>query len=522
MKKTIAILSAVCIMATAFTGCSEVEKLNINSESVTDSIDNAEDIPIFTEKTISASTPKYVKYSKTIEAESGTLTGNAKVSKKVKGYKGKGYVEGITPNKKNSFSVKFSPKIAQYYNITLRVMSKKEVVNAVAVNGDEIKRFTSSGSGQFETISFENLYISDDSFCVSIIAYDGGIAIDNVKVEASDIISKLSLNFKNKPALINKSTDTNTLNLYNNIIDNYGKRTFSSQYASIGTNDELELIYKTTGKYPAIRNGDMLAYTSDTLDIDETEQAIEWANRGGIVSYMWHWSSPYDDNAYYAEETSFDLSKAVTDKNVAVLSIEEIEKLQKNGKISSECLAIIKDIDAVSAQLLRLKEQGIPVLWRPLHDASRTSAGFWWGAAGFESYNWLWKLMYERQTKYFKLDNLIWVWSAQSKDWYVGDDYCDMISADIYDNGSESSQIASFLSLYDISKNKPIALSECANAPDISNMVRDKAMWSWFGVWSGNYIMNDDGSLSEEYITKDRLIEVYNNDKVITLDNAWK
>lgn len=521
MRKIIAVLSAICLIASMVTGCAKIQRLessDISGNGASNSIADSKEIPIYSEEIISASTPKYVKYSKVIEAEKGTVKGNAKISKKVKGYSGKGYVEGISSDGKGTFSVRFSPKIKQYYNITLRVLSDKEVVNALAIDGKEIKKFSASGSGKFETVTFENLYIDKDSFDISVVAYDGGISVDNIKVEASDDVSKLSLKFKNRPKLINKSTDTNTVDLYNKIIDNYGKMTFSGQYASVGTNDELDLIYKTTGKYPAIRHGDMLAYTSDSLSVDETEQAIEWAKKGGIVSYMWHWSSPNDDNVYYAEETSFNLSKAVTKENIAELSIEDIEKLQKDGKVSSECVALVKDIDAVSQQLLRLKELGIPVLWRPLHDASRSSVGFWWGASGFDSYDWLWKLLYKRQTNYFKLDNLIWVWSAQSKDWYVGDDYCDIISADIYDNGSESSQIIAFLSLYDISKNKPIALSECANAPSISNMVRDKAMWSWFGVWSGNYIMNEDGSLSEEYITKDRLVETYNNDKVITLD----
>lgn len=524
MKKIIAILSALFIITTAFSGCGKIQTMQIDtsSEGNFKSVeDDTKEVPVYSEKEINALTPKYVKYSKTVEAESGTLKGNAKVSKKVKGYKGKGYVEGLSSDGKGTLSVKFSPKIKQYYDITLRIMTKNEVVNAVAVNGNEIKRFASSGSGKFETVSFKNQYIDEDSFTVSVVAYDGEIAVDNIKVEASDDISKLSFEFKNKPKLINKSKNKNTLKLYNSILKNYGKKILSGQYASVGTNNELELIYKTTGKYPAIRCGDMLSYTSDSLEVNETEQAIEWAKKGGIVSYMWHWESP-EDNAYYADETSFDLSKAVTDKNIAELSIKEIEKLQKDGKISKECVELVKDIDTVSKQLLRLKELDIPVLWRPLHDASRKNAGFWWGAKGFKSYNWLWRLMYERQTKYFKLDNLIWVWSAQSKDWYVGDKYCDIISADIYDDGSESSQIESFLSLYDISKNKPITLSECANTPDISNMVRDKAMWSWFGVWSGNYIMNDDGSLSEKYITKDRLIEVYNNNKVITLNSAWK
>lgn len=517
MKKMISILCAICLILSVISGCDKVQKVDFSEAADDNSVDSHE-IPVYTEKIVSVSTPKYVKYSETIEAENGTIKGSARISKKVKGYKGKGYVEGISADGKGTFSVKFSPKLKQYYNITLRVLSDEEVINAITVNGKEIKKFSASGKGKFETVTFENLYIDNDSFEVSVAAYDGGIAVDNIKVEASNDVSKLSLKFKNRPKLINKSTDVNTVNLYNKFIDNYGKKILSGQYASIGTNDELDLIYQTTGKYPAIRHGDMVSYTSELLDVNETEQAIEWAKKGGIVSYMWHWSSPGDDNVYYADETSFDLSKAVTKEDIAELSIEDIEKLQKKGKVSAECVSLIKDIDTVSEQLLRLKELGIPVLWRPLHDASRTSVGFWWGASGFDSYDWLWKLLYKRQTNYFKLDNLIWVWSAQSKDWYVGDDYCDMISADIYDNKSESSQLIAFLSLYDISKNKPIALSECANAPGIDNMVRDKAMWSWFGVWSGNYIMNQDGSLSEEYITKDRLVEIYNNDRVITLD----
>ncbi len=520
MRKLFSVLCVICLTACIFTGCGRIEQMSSSESSDAASDSDTEDIPVYSEKIISAETPEYVKYSKTIEAEKGTVKGNAKVLKKVKGYKGSGYVSGMTDDGKGTWSVKFTPKLKQYYNITLRVMSEKNVVNALNINGEEIKKFSCSGSGKFEAVKFDNIYIDEDSFEISIGIYDGGVAIDNVKVEASDDISKLSLKFKKTPELISGTTDANTVNLYNKILSWYGEKIISGQYASVGTNDELELIYRTTGKYPAVRLGDMMVYTSEDIDVDEIEQAVKWSKKGGIVSYMWHWASPSGDGAYYAEETSFDLSKAVTKEKIAQLSVDEIEKLQADGKVSSECVELVKDIDKVSEQLLRLKENGIPVLWRPLHDASRTSVGFWWGASGFESYNWLWKLMYERQTEYFKLDNLIWVWSAQSKDWYVGDDYCDMISADIYDNGSESSQIIAFLSLHDISANKPIALSECANAPSVYNMVRDKAMWSWFGVWSGNYILNEDGSLSEEYISKDRLVELYNNDKVITLDKV--
>ena len=156
------------------------------------------------------------------------------------------------------------------------------------------------------------------------------------------------------------------------------------------------------------------------------------------------------------------ISKAVTKEKIAQLSITELEEMQKQGKISSECLAVIKDIDLISEQLLKLQENNVTVLWRPIHEAS--GGWFWWGAKGSEPYKWLWNLLYERQTNYHKLNNLIWVWNAQEPSWYVGDDKCDIISADIYvDTGSQNSQINTFLQLNRISNKKIIALSECAN-----------------------------------------------------------
>ena len=152
---------------------------------------------------------------------------------------------------------------------------------------------------------------------------------------------------------------------------------------------------------------------------------------------------------------------------------------------------------------------------RQLHEAS--NGDFWWGKDK-ESYKWLWKLMYERQTKYHKLNNLIWVWSAQNADWYVGDEYCDVLSCDIYDDGNKDAQVNIMLFLQSISKNKPIAMSECGNFPDIQSIADEKAMWSFIGQWGGNYLMTDNGKLSEEHNTAAELITMYNNDLTITRD----
>ena len=102
------------------------------------------------------------------------------------------------------------------------------------------------------------------------------------------------------------------------------------------------------------------------------------------------------------------------------------------------------------------------------------------------------------QTKYHKLNNLIWVWSAQNADWYVGDKYCDVLSCDVYDDGNKDAQVNIMLFLQSISKNKPIAMSECGSFPDIQSIADEKAMWAFIGQWGGNYLMTDDGKLAEE------------------------
>ena len=126
--------------------------------------------------------------------------------------------------------------------------------------------------------------------------------------------------------------------------------------------------------------------------------------------------------------------------------------------------------------------------------------------------------MYTRQTQYHKLNNLIWVWSAQNAGWYVGDNMCDIISVDIYDEGSTDGNVNSLLFLQSISKKKPVAISECGNFPSIQSIADQKAMWTYIGQWGGNFMMNEDGTLSEKYNTKEQLQTIYNNNITVTRD----
>lgn len=468
----------------------------------------------YEETKIVANAIPYVKFSKSVEAETGAVSGKAKVKSDRKGYKGKGYVTNISAEEDWSREIELTD--SQYYNLTITVASDVPCVNGIAVNGKKLQDFSASGSGKFEKVTFKNIYIEKGKAAISVIPVDGGLDVDSLTLTASEDISKLDLTIS-KPALSNKDSDYNAKALYQYLCESYGKQVLLGQHDTIGTSAETDMIYKTTGKYPAIRFGDlMLATEKDSITTDtEMNIAMDWASKDGIVGYMWHWAAPDDKREYYADQTDFDIKKAVTKENIAELSLEDIKKLQKDGKVSKECVAVVQDIDTVSEKLSTLRDEGIAVLWRPLHEAS--NGDFWWGNDK-EAYKWLWKLMYERQTKYHKLNNLIWVWSAQNADWYVGDEYCDVLSCDVYDDGNKDAQVNIMLFLQSISKNKPIAMSECGSFPDIQSIADEKAMWAFIGQWGGNYLMTDDGKLAEENNTAAELIKMYNNNLTLTRD----
>lgn len=468
----------------------------------------------YEETKIVANAIPYVKFSKSVEAETGAVSGKAKVKSDRKGYKGKGYVTNISAEEDWSREIELTD--SQYYDLTITVASDVPCVNGIAVNGKKLQDFSASGSGKFEKVTFKNIYIEKGKTAISVIPVDGGLDVDCLTLTASEDISKLDLTIS-KPALSNKDSDYNAKALYQYLCESYGKQVLLGQHDTIGTSAETDMIYKTTGKYPAIRFGDlMLATEKDSITTDtEMNIAMDWASKDGIVGYMWHWAAPDDKREYYADQTDFDIKKAVTKENIAQLSLEDIKKLQKDGKLSKECVAVVQDIDTVSEKLSTLRDEGIAVLWRPLHEAS--NGDFWWGNDK-EAYKWLWKLMYERQTKYHKLNNLIWVWSAQNADWYVGDKYCDVLSCDVYDDGNKDAQVNIMLFLQSISKNKPIAMSECGSFPDIQSIADEKAMWAFIGQWGGNYLMTDDGKLAEENNTAAELIKMYNNNLTLTRD----
>ena len=147
-----------------------------------------------------------------------------------------------------------------------------------------------------------------------------------------------------------------------------------------------------------------------------------------MVSLSWHWNAPTDlidktNNewwrGFYTHATTFDIN--------AVLGDPYGTKYQ----------LVLRDLDAIAVQLQKFQDANLPLLWRPLHEAS--GGWFWWGAKGPGPFIELWRLMHDRFVNYHGLHNLIWVYTVGDAAWYPGDAYVDIVGMDIYPSDPNTS-----------------------------------------------------------------------------------
>ncbi len=356
-------------------------------------------------------------------------------------------------------------------------------------------------------------------------AYWGYTMFDYLTIKPAD--EKLK-NLSPTRQLSNKNASKSAKSLYNYLCDMYGNHIIAGQQEYCGSHNynqwndpdnyikdneaEFEYIMEKTGKQPAIRGIDFLAYRSNSNWEDNApERAIQWVNEyKGIATVTWHWNVPSEKGgeevAFYVESTgntpytTFSISKAL-----------------EEGTWEHEQL--MADIEEIAKQLKKLKDADVPILWRPLHEAE--GAWFWWGAEGAEPCKKLYRLLYDQLTNVYGLDNLIWVWTGYtfptSADWYPGDDVVDIIGYDKYNAKDGLPNLSSISStFYSLVKStdgqKMVAMSENDTIPSLENLLNDKACWLYFCPWYMNYLT------SEQNNPVENLKEIYNSEYCITLD----
>lgn len=464
-------------------------------------------------------------YQQLIEAESVSRPDVISMAADRAGFSGEGYLSGFVKGQ-DALKFEFEVPVSQHYDISICFAADSVVTNAVYLNEVFLFDFacTEETVGNFVVQTYYGVFLDEGKSVFSVNSADGNFELDYIRIQNNQSIYSSKTDISAVP--INSESTEEVCELLQYLADNFGENIITGQYVSDSQNIEINKIYQNTAKYPVIRFGDLGMYSlnnaSESVRDDDVSAAIKWYKNGGMVGYIWHWKAPMNESDVYADNTSFKLENAVTSEDIALLPIDEIETLAENGMVTPECVALVKDIDHISEQLARLCDKGVPVLWRPLHEAS--GDWFWWGASGAESYKWLWELLYRRQTEYHKLNNLIWIWSAQGTEYFVGNDKFDIAAVDLYDqNTDNTSYYMQYQWLYSLTGGeKLIALSECGKLPDMELTFRDRAVWSFFGLWYGDYILSGDGELSEEYNSRDDILKMYNSNRTITLDEYIK
>lgn len=336
------------------------------------------------------------------------------------------------------------------------------------------------------------------------------------------------------PNLCNPNATEATKRLYAYLVEQFGKKTISSAMAEVNWNiDNAEKIYRMSGKYPAINTFDFIHHyfskplgNANWIDYTDTKVVDDWWKNGGIVSCMWHWMVPY------TKDDVNNIEHYTTRVNMTDEPNTTFKCRNATRNNTWERQVADRDLEVIAGYLLALQEKGIPVIWRPLHEASGNTnaswnlnengeskgnlAWFWWGGDGSVQFKKLWQRMYN-VFKEKGINNLIWVWTSCMNDaeWYPGDDYVDIIAYDYYENDEALYHTAGasyFEELRQITGGrKLITLGECGAVPSPENMLSSGAVWSWFMPWYGIH-------MSEPYNSADFFNTQMNSQYVITRD----
>ncbi len=455
-------------------------------------------------------------FSWTGEAEDAKCVGKvSEMNVEFPGFTGDSYVGNFTsPADQIVFTVEIPAD--GVYNLAFNTCvgySESEKHNPVLVDGEQVGSIVTPMGKEFTASKLDGVYLSAGTHEIAAGTEWGYYFVDNLTVTAGTPISESV--YEVTGSLCDPDAFDNSKRLYQFLKDCYGKYTITGQFCDTGKfGKEMTLIHDETGYYPAMLGLDMSEYTPSRVEKGASGQSVDYAkdfyiNNGGIVTMCWHWNAPTKyllDTAeqpwykgFYAEATNISLD-AIADGS------------DPEGKD-----LLMADIDAICQAMEPLKEAQVPILWRPLHEAA--GGWFWWGKCKPESYLWLWNTLYDKMVNQYGLHNLIWVWNGQEKAWYPGDDTVDIIGIDIYaDAHTYTSQSSTFADMITWTEtNKIIALTENGVMPDPDLLQRDRAVWSWFATWSGDFI-HKFGLPVEDYTEFSMWDKVYQSEHTLTLE----
>ncbi len=423
----------------------------------------------------------------------------------------------------------------------------KLVINISAPYGDKVQNFSVNGvdqgqfsceknaAGEWSELTLGTVRLEAGKNEITIVSSWGWMDIDYLKVidgSSSTISASQTM-----PCDYYAISEAYSLMDYLSSV--YGEHIISGQQeiysgGAHGLEYEFEYLNDTTGHYPAIRGFDYGNFCCPCYGSDDgsTDRIIDWVkNRNGIATASFHLNVPTDFASYtigskidwsqttYTEKTDFSPSKAATE-----------------GTKENEYL--MQSLTILAKQFNDLEALGIPVIWRPYHEAEGSGgekgSWFWWGREGSEAYKKLWLYTYDVLTNKFDCHNLIWEWNSynysSSTKWYPGDDYVDIIGYDKYsctdwstgspvithNDSPVTSTFYGILEKYNGAKMISMAENDCFSTP--SKLIEEKAGWLYFLTWYDGGSADNNFLTNPDFNTKEDTIAMYQSEYCITLD----
>lgn len=453
------------------------------------------------------------------EAEDATLSGGAK---NVNSASASGGAYADMQEGNISFTAVSVDKAGKY---TLKIHYKAGdyKANVLKVNGATAGNLDFPATTQW----------ADVVTAVSLKAGTNTIAIEKswgwISVDYIEILPYESVAFKISNDPVTPNATESAKKLYSFLRENFGKKTISgimtgdmsaySEGADFKTHEDVQNIYTRSGKYPALVGVDFLFATgpkaSESWNEGYTKKGMALAkdlwNQGGIPAFTWHWKDPLDQtDAFYIKSAAGD--GAYTDFDFATAF--KAGTTEWNTE-SAAYKGIIADIDHIADYFLDLQKDSVAGVFRPLHEAG--GKWFWWSINSGEQFAALYRLVFDRMVKVKGVKNMIWVYNPEGStvtSWDPGQEYYDIISIDIYNDGNDHSSNASAFDKFKSASNasKIIALTENGPIPDVNNMHTDEAVWSWwmpwYGSWGGKWPGQTSNAVWKSNMDDDRVISL--------------
>ena len=266
----------------------------------------------------------------------------------------------------------------------------------------------------------------------------------------------------------------------------------------------LHRVKELTGKTPEVYGLDFINYYREGYAEELVKEAHKKFMDGYIVTLMWHAGRPQDDPPFGWKES---IQGKMTD--------EQWKDLITPGTLLHARWTA--QVDTVAFWLKKLQALGVPVLWRPYHEAN--GVWFWWGnRKGENGSARLYTMMFDRFVNYHKLNNLIWVWNTNAprqllndeayayEDYFPGLETIDVLATDIYHSDYRQSHHDELVQL---GQGKLIALGEVGEVPG-PDVLERQPMWAWFMVWS-NFV--------NTHNTPEQIRQLYHYPTILTHEN---